>query len=203
MMNEKKKELISSFIDGELNADDTRTAEFLITSDLEIRKMYQDVKSVDTIIETLPEINPTSELRLEFKNKLALLKFKYNKERKLRKALEISTRFAIASSILLLITLAVFIFANKSHNSEISNTNDVNLVDNTTNPAPKDKVTDEIKPDEKMFEYMDLLSSVYNFEELASIDESIITGLESNADLALVESALNNSYYDIDNYSNE
>lgn len=203
MMNEKKKELISSFIDGELNADDTRTAEFLITSDLEIRKMYQDVKSVDTIIETLPEINPTSELRLEFKNKLALLKFKYNKERKLRKALEISTRFAIASSILLLITLAVFIFANKSHNSEISNTNDVNLVDNTANPAPKDKVTDEIKPDEKMFEYMDLLSSVYNFEELASIDESIITGLESNADLALVESALNNSYYDIDNYSNE
>ncbi len=202
-MNEKKKELISSFIDGELNADDTRTAEFLITSDLEIRKMYQDVKSVDTIIETLPEINPTSELRLEFKNKLALLKFKYNKERKLRKALEISTRFAIASSILLLITLAVFIFANKSHNSEISNTNDVNLVDNTANPAPKDKVTDEIKPDEKMFEYMDLLSSVYNFEELASIDESIITGLESNADLALVESALNNSYYDIDNYSNE
>ena len=43
-MNEKKKELISSFIDGELDADDTRTAELLITSDLEIRKMYQEIK---------------------------------------------------------------------------------------------------------------------------------------------------------------
>ena len=201
-MNEKKKELISSFIDGELDADDTRTAEFLITSDLEIRKMYQEIKSVDTIIETLPEITPSSELRIKLIKELDALKLKYNKEHKLRKTLAISTRFAIASSILLLVTLAVFIFANKFSKTEISNIDKKNLV-NETKETPDVIAADEIKPDEEMFEHMDLLRSFYNFEDLASLDESIITQLENNADLALVESALNRSYYNYDNFSNE
>ncbi|MCD4658364.1 MAG: hypothetical protein K8S87_12585 [Planctomycetes bacterium] len=200
-MNEKKKELISNFIDGELDADDTRTAEILISADFDIRKMYEEIKSVDTLIETLPEITPTSELRVNFINKLASQKIKSNNERKLRKTLLISTRFAIASSILLLITLSVFIFVNKFNNETPNNPDNI-IVNHPAHPT-EDSVPNEIKPDENMFEYMDLLSSVFDFKELASIDESILTGLENNADLALVEAALSNNYYELDNFSKE
>ena len=207
-MNDKKKELISNYLDGELNAEDTRTAEILITQDLEVSKMYEEIKSVDTLIETLPELTPTEEMRFSFKQKLMLQRFRNTKERKLQKALTFSTRFAFVASILLLITLVAFILVKTFNNNEVSDLDKHNLVNEDEGKGDKtpkivSNITDEIKPDEDMFEYMDLLNSVYDFEDLTLIDESVFEGLEKNVDLVLVEAALTRNYANLDNSGND
>jgi len=197
-MDSNNKELISNYLDGELNADDTRTAELLISQDMEVRKLYEEIKAVDTLIDTLPVLTPTEEMQLEFRKKLAAQKLKTNKERKLQRIFLHSRRFAVAASILLMVTIAVF-FTIKSINTSGSNEIPPKVVtDSEPTPPPA-----EIKIDEEMFEYMDMLNSVYDVDTLLQIDDSIIEGLEKNQELSLINAALNRSYQDSGNTGNE
>ena len=196
-METNKKELISNYLDGELNAEDTQTAELLITEDMEVRKLYEEIKSIDTLIDTLPVLSPTEEMRYSFMQKLAKERFNRSKERKLQKVLLFSSRFAIAASIMLLVSLAVF-FVFKLNKTE---TQEIQPPTTATNTGDFGKSTS--KPDEEMYEYMEVLSSVYDLEVLANIEESTFESLENKEELSFVDAALATQYGNFDYSSND
>ena len=100
---DKNKELISRYIDGEITSEEKQTVEKILKESPSLKAYYKELKKLDNILNTYPaeDISPNWEKTLQ----ASLLKAQPTEEQKMKKKITFSA-LRTAAVLLLMITIA-------------------------------------------------------------------------------------------------